>query len=185
MLATMQSSSPLLPSSASAPSSAVSSLDFALDAFTADASLVFVSSGVSAVGSEIRPFLKNLSTPSVESEESVLLTRGDSSLVLESVLTLIHDEPCEWLLPGVKPTNRRLVVPLVTSTSFRDGKVASRRVYWDQASVCTLSPLRCRCLLDRCLLLPRASNFSPSWSYHSCPTAVFVVPFFPAVSSGQ
>lgn len=39
------------------------------------------------------------------------------------------------MLPGIKPTNRRVEVPLVAIVGFREGKVAFERVYWDQASV--------------------------------------------------
>ena len=41
----------------------------------------------------------------------------------------------DWMLPGVKPTNRHVKVPLVVIVHFRDGKLAHEHIYWDQASV--------------------------------------------------
>ncbi|PYT33156.1 MAG: hypothetical protein DMG58_08360, partial [Acidobacteria bacterium] len=39
------------------------------------------------------------------------------------------------MLPGVAPTNRHVEVPLVVIVKFRDGKLAHKHIYWDQASV--------------------------------------------------
>lgn len=39
------------------------------------------------------------------------------------------------MLPGVKPTGKRVEVPLVAIVRFVDGKVAHEHIYWDQASV--------------------------------------------------
>jgi carboxymethylenebutenolidase len=39
------------------------------------------------------------------------------------------------MLPGVKPTGRRVEVPLIAIVRFVDGKVAHEHIYWDQASV--------------------------------------------------
>ncbi len=39
------------------------------------------------------------------------------------------------MLPGIKPTGRRVEIPLVAIVRFRDGKVAHEHIYWDQASV--------------------------------------------------
>jgi carboxymethylenebutenolidase len=36
---------------------------------------------------------------------------------------------------GVKPTGRRVEIPLVAFVRFVDGKVAHEHIYWDQASV--------------------------------------------------
>jgi hypothetical protein len=48
----------------------------------------------------------------------------------------MHNETISWLLPGVKATKKEITVALVTITCFSlDGKIESKRVYWDQASV--------------------------------------------------
>ena len=41
------------------------------------------------------------------------------------------------MLPGIKPTGRRVEIPLVAIVRFVDGKVAHEHIYWDQASVLT------------------------------------------------
>ena len=46
-----------------------------------------------------------------------------------------HTVAMDWFLPGVAPTGRRVEVPTVAIVEFRDGKVASEHIYWDQASV--------------------------------------------------
>jgi carboxymethylenebutenolidase len=38
------------------------------------------------------------------------------------------------MLPGVKPTGRRVEIPLIAIVRFV-GKVAHEHIYWDQASV--------------------------------------------------
>jgi hypothetical protein len=72
--------------------------------------------------------------------------------VEESVLKLSHTEQIDWLLPGVKITNKYIVVPLVcflfiwyqwrisfprqvTIVRYLDNNAVSKRLYWDQASV--------------------------------------------------
>jgi carboxymethylenebutenolidase len=41
----------------------------------------------------------------------------------------------DYLLPGLAPTSKRVQIPVVSVVHFRDGKIASERVYWDQASI--------------------------------------------------
>ncbi|ORY52574.1 hypothetical protein BCR33DRAFT_321841 [Rhizoclosmatium globosum] len=43
----------------------------------------------------------------------------------------------DWLLPGVKPTRKRIVVPLISVIHFdgASGKMQTWHMYWDQASV--------------------------------------------------
>ena len=48
-------------------------------------------------------------------------------------LDLTLDMP--WILPGVPPTGRRVELAVVAVVEFRDGKIASEHIYWDQASV--------------------------------------------------
>jgi carboxymethylenebutenolidase len=46
-----------------------------------------------------------------------------------------HTSEIDWMLPGAKPTGRRVEIPLVAIVRFVDGKVAHEHIYWDQASV--------------------------------------------------
>lgn len=62
-------------------------------------------------------------------------TIGDDRLVDEMVLRFTHSVSMDWALPGVAPTGKRVVLPLIVVVQFRDGKLASERIYWDQASL--------------------------------------------------
>ena len=39
------------------------------------------------------------------------------------------------MLPNIKPTGKRVEIPLVVIVGFNDGKVTHEHIYWDQASV--------------------------------------------------
>lgn len=39
------------------------------------------------------------------------------------------------LLPGVKPTGRKVAIPFVVVVGFEHGRIAFERIYWDQASL--------------------------------------------------
>ncbi|MCL1125577.1 ester cyclase [Shewanella surugensis] len=58
-------------------------------------------------------------------------------LVTELVMSLSHDQEIPWLLPNVAPTNKKIAffTIVIVIVNFKDGKVASERIYWDQASV--------------------------------------------------
>ena len=56
-------------------------------------------------------------------------TVGADQLVDEMLFKFTHTSEIDWMLPGVKPTGRRVEIPLIAIVRFVDGKV------WDQASV--------------------------------------------------
>ena len=62
-------------------------------------------------------------------------TVGENQLVDEMIFSFTHTQEMPWMLPGVKPTGRRVEIPLVAIVKFRDGKLAHEHIYWDQASV--------------------------------------------------
>lgn len=62
-------------------------------------------------------------------------TVGKDQLVDEMIFSFTHTMEMPWMLPGVKPTNKYVEVPLVAIVHFRDGKLAHEHIYWDQASV--------------------------------------------------
>ncbi len=62
-------------------------------------------------------------------------TIAESTLVDESVISFTHDVPMEWLLPGIAPTGRKLEFAMIAVISFEAGKIASERLYWDQATL--------------------------------------------------
>jgi carboxymethylenebutenolidase len=65
---------------------------------------------------------------------AVTRTVGVNRIALESVLSFTHNIRTDWILPGVAPTGVKVQIPMVIVFTFRDGKLASERVYWDQAS---------------------------------------------------
>ena len=62
-------------------------------------------------------------------------TIGRDRLVDEFVIKFTHSLQMDWLLPGVPPTNKPVEVAIVTVIQFQDGKMASERIYYDQASI--------------------------------------------------
>ncbi|KAJ3029095.1 hypothetical protein HDV00_009788 [Rhizophlyctis rosea] len=87
---------------------------------------------------EIELFVRKYAEQSYSIIDEKVINRviAGLNLVEEALLTIIHEEPVDWLLPDVKPTRRRILLPTSTSVSFNDeGKITSKRVYWDQASV--------------------------------------------------
>jgi len=62
-------------------------------------------------------------------------TVGEDQLVDEMIFSFTHTMEMPWMLPGVKPTGKRVEIPLVAIVKFRDGKLAHEHIYWDQASV--------------------------------------------------
>ena len=62
-------------------------------------------------------------------------TIGQGRLVDEFVSRFTHSVQMDWLLPGIPPTGKRLEIATVVVVTFENGKIASERLYWDQASV--------------------------------------------------
>jgi carboxymethylenebutenolidase len=62
-------------------------------------------------------------------------TIGSQRLVDEMIFRFTHTVEMDWMLPGVAPTGKAVECGLVVIVNFRDGKLASEHIYWDQASV--------------------------------------------------
>ncbi len=56
-------------------------------------------------------------------------------MVDEVILSFTHDCEMPAILPGVKPTGRKVTIPFVVVVGFDRGKVHFERIYWDQASM--------------------------------------------------
>jgi len=69
--------------------------------------------------------------------EVVILSRtvGEDRLVDEMIQRFTHTIEMDYMLPGIPPTGRRVKIPVIVVVEFRDGKIASEHIYWDQASV--------------------------------------------------
>jgi carboxymethylenebutenolidase len=68
-------------------------------------------------------------------QELVSRTATIDRVVDEITIAFTHDVEIPWVLPGVAPTGRRVVVPLVAVVGMREGLIDSEHIYWDQASV--------------------------------------------------
>ena len=67
--------------------------------------------------------------------QQVSRTVGQGRLIDELVMRFTHDVEIPAMLPGIKPTGRKVELPLVVVVGFSDGKVAFERIYWHQASL--------------------------------------------------
>ena len=69
----------------------------------------------------------------------VCRTVGADRVVDEMIMTFTHDIPMPTFLPGVAPTGRSVMLPVVVVMGFEADsetpKVAYERIYWDQASL--------------------------------------------------
>jgi carboxymethylenebutenolidase len=100
----------------------------------------------------VRHFYENYFVGRVPADWSVKLisrTIGENQLVDEVLISFTHDCDMPAILPGVKPTGRKVVIPFVVVVGFdKDEKVAFERIYWDQArapsrrAACSIQPCR-------------------------------------------
>ena len=87
---------------------------------------------------EIRAFYAERFIPQMPPDAEIQLisrTVGESRIVDEFIFKCTHTVSMDFFLPGVAPTGRRIEVPHVAIIQFRDGKIESEHIYWDQASV--------------------------------------------------
>lgn len=57
------------------------------------------------------------------------------SFLDEMIFRFTHTVAMDWMLPGIAPTGKAVECGLVVIVNFRDVKLASEHIYWDQASV--------------------------------------------------
>lgn len=62
-------------------------------------------------------------------------TVGSDQVVDELVLSFTHDVALNFMLPGIPPTGRKVVLPHVVVMKFERGKIAHEHIYWDQGSL--------------------------------------------------
>jgi len=67
----------------------------------------------------------------------VRLTRtvAQGRVIDEFVVSFTHDIEMPAILPGVKPTGKKVELPTVAVVGFQGGTIAYERIYWDQASL--------------------------------------------------
>ena len=87
---------------------------------------------------EIRAFYAERFIPQMPPDAEIQLisrTVGQSRIVDEFIIKCTHTVSMDFFLPGVAPMGRRIEIPHVAIIQFRDGKIESEHIYWDQASV--------------------------------------------------
>jgi len=62
-------------------------------------------------------------------------TVGKDTVIDELILTFTHDMEIAFMLPGIKPTGKKVELPHVVVMKFEGDKIAHEHIYWDQASV--------------------------------------------------
>lgn len=67
--------------------------------------------------------------------QSIDRTVGTDSIVDEFIFEFTHTVEMDWMLPGLKPTGKKVRVPFVVVVKFEGDKLLAERIYWDQASV--------------------------------------------------
>lgn len=75
------------------------------------------------------------SNPPDTSLTPISRTVGASQVVDEMLFCFTHTTEIPWMLPGVRPTGRRVEIPLLAVVKFRGDKLYHEHIYWDQASV--------------------------------------------------
>jgi carboxymethylenebutenolidase len=65
----------------------------------------------------------------------IMRTVGNDRIVDELIHKFTHTIEMPWILPGIKPTGKRVEVAVVVIILFKDGKISGERIYWDQACV--------------------------------------------------
>lgn len=114
-------------------------VDAAMATMTNHPVLIHVPVGIGATGRDaVRKFYAELLIPQAPPDIQLqMLTRsvGQDRLIEEFVLRFTHTVRMDWFAPGVEPTGRSLMVPLVAVISFEGGKISSEHIYWDQATV--------------------------------------------------
>src|SRR5262249_49695530 len=104
-----------------------------------DASVNHVPVNTGGRGKEqLRRFYRDDFIPSWPDDLKMTLTNrvvGPSQLVEELHLRFTHSKVMNWFLPGGPPTGKGGGIDLVWVVQFRGDKLASERIYWDQATV--------------------------------------------------
>ncbi len=118
---------------------AAKSADQALATMAADPHVNMVPLMIGARGRrELRDFYANHFLSQLPPDmEMVTVSRtvGRNRVVDEMVASFTHTIHMDWLLPGIPPTGKRVILPFVVIVQFKDDKVAHEHIYWDQASV--------------------------------------------------
>lgn len=111
----------------------------ALATMTDDAHVLLVPAGQGGFGKEdVRRFYAGSFIPNIPPDLAptpISQTIGQDRLVEEAIYRFTHTIAMDWMLPGIPPTNKPVELAMVGIIAFRDGKIVSEHLYWDQASI--------------------------------------------------
>lgn len=86
----------------------------------------------------VRHFYGTYFIPTLPADNEIILvsrTVGHDRIVDELIHKFTHSAEMPWILPGVPPTGKHVELAVVAIVEFKDGKIASEHIYWDQASL--------------------------------------------------
>ncbi|MGW4881886.1 nuclear transport factor 2 family protein [Streptomyces sp. NPDC004262] len=113
--------------------------DLAVSTMVEDARVMHLPTMSGGFGKEaLRAYYRDVFIPGIPRNttmETADRSVGRDVIVEELVMRMTHDQEIPFLLPGLAATGRTVEVPLVVVVKFRDGLMASERIYWDQAAV--------------------------------------------------
>lgn len=114
-------------------------VELALSTMVEDAAVMHMPTRSGGKGkAELRPYYRDMFIPSIPDQWEHTVTNRvitENAIVEEARVKLVHSKQMEWFLPGIPPTNKTIEIELVIVIEFRDGKMATERIYWDQAAV--------------------------------------------------
>jgi len=114
-------------------------VDATMDTMTEDPYVHHVAMATGGVGRQgVRDFYKNYFVGKWPADVKVIRisrTVGKDVVIDELVVTFTHDVQLDFMLPGIKPTGKKVELPHVIIMKFENGKVAHEHIYWDQGSL--------------------------------------------------
>ena len=114
-------------------------VDATMSTMTEDPYVHHVAMATGGVGRQgVRDFYKNYFVGKWPADVKVIpisRTVGKDAVIDEFVVTFTHDVQLDFMLPGIKPTGKKVELPHVIVMKFESGKVAHEHVYWDQGSL--------------------------------------------------
>lgn len=115
------------------------SIDATMATMTSDPCVNHVPVMTGGVGyNEVRHFYSTYFIPCQPPDTQIVpVTRtvGEDRIVDELIHKFTHTIEMPWMLPGIRPTGKRVEIAIVVVVQFKDGKIAGEHIYWDQASV--------------------------------------------------
>ena len=69
--------------------------------------------------------------------ETELISRstGIDRVIDEFIFKCTHDQPLDWLIPGIPPTGRKLEIPFMAVVNIRGDRLYHEHISWDQGTV--------------------------------------------------